>query len=160
MKCFLLPYRYKKSGWAMLIPSLLAGIVYILISNDFPIDSTIRIFGYFGEEFMNSNPSGTGFRIDKIELLPNLISILFVVGGMLVVFSKEKKEDEFIHQIRLNALQFSVFINYILLLVSFFTIHGLAFLHVMMYNMFTVILIYLLRFHYLLFKNSMTRYEE
>jgi hypothetical protein len=30
----------------------------------------------------------------------------------------------------------------------------------MMYNMFTVIIIYLLRFHYLLFKNSMPRYEE
>lgn len=160
MKIFLLPYGFKKTGWLLLVPSLLAGIVYILLGNELSLDSHVQVFGYFGEEFMRSKHSGSGFRIDKIELLPNLISVLFLIGGMLVVFSREKKEDEFINQIRLNALQFSVFINYLLLLVCFLTIHGFAFLNVMMYNMFTVIIIYLLRFHYLLFKNSMPVYEE
>ena len=160
MKPFLLPYRYKIPGWLLLAPALLAGLLYILLGNEFPVDTHITLFGYFGVEFMSSHHSGSGFRLDKIELLPNLISILFLIGGMLVVFSKEKKEDEFIHQIRLNSFQFSVFINYLLLLGCFLTIHGFAFLNVMLYNMFTVIIIYLLRFHYLLFKNSMPRYEE
>jgi hypothetical protein len=160
MKPFLLPYRYKNPGWLLLIPSLLAGLVYILLGNEFPLDSRIKVFGYFGDAFMGSQHQGTGFSIAQIELFPNLISILFLIGGMLVVFSKEKTEDEFIHQIRLNAFQFSVFINYLLLLGCFFIIHGFPFLNIMMYNMFTVIIIYLLRFHYLLFKNSMSNYEE
>jgi hypothetical protein len=70
----------------------------------------------------------------------------------MVGFSKEKIEDEYIASIRMNALVWAVFVNYSLLIVAFIFIYDLSFLNVMAYNMFTVLLLFIIRFHYLLFK--------
>lgn len=151
MKTLLLPNGYKKIGWFFLLPSFVAGIITQLFEIKLPVEPSISVFGYFGNAFTNASNS---FRLDSIELLPNLISVLFLCGGLLVMFSKEKKEDEFINQIRLHALQFSVFVNYALLLLCILFIHGFAFLDVMVYNLFTIIIIYIVRFQYLIYKNS------
>jgi hypothetical protein len=160
MKSILIPHRYKKIGWILLLPALLAGLLYVVLDFNFPFDLKINTFGLFGKGLEIGTAKQPAFRVSEVELIPNLISILLVIGGMLVMFSKEKKEDEFINQIRLHSLQFSVFINYTLLLICIFFIHGFVFLDVMVYNMFTVIFIYIIRFHYLLHNNSIIRNEQ
>jgi hypothetical protein len=125
-----------------------------------PFEPKINTFGLFGKGLEIGRNKLSAFRISEIELIPNLIGVLLLIGGIFVVFSKEKKEDEFINQIRLHSLQFSVFVNYALLLLCIFFIHGFLFLDVMMYNMFTVIFIYIFRFHYLLLNNSIIRNEQ
>jgi hypothetical protein len=47
-----------------------------------------------------------------------------------------------------------VLINYILLIIATWLIHGLGYIDVMMYNMLTVLIIFLIRFHYILRKNQ------
>jgi len=74
----------------------------------------------------------------------------------MIIFSKEKIEDEFINTIRLNALQWAVFTNYLCLLLAIIFVYGIPFFNIMVYNMFTVILIYIPRFYYLLWKISKT----
>jgi hypothetical protein len=160
MKSILIPHSYKKIGWILLIPSLIAGLVFIVLDFNFPIEPKINTWGLFGKGLEIGTEKQPAFRISEIELFPNLISVLLIIGGMLVMFSKEKKEDEFINQIRLHSLQFSVFINYTLLLICIFFIHGFVFLDVMVYNMFTVIFIYIIRFHYLLHNNSIIKNEQ
>jgi hypothetical protein len=160
MKSILIPHSYKKIGWILLIPSLIAGLVFIVLDFNFPIEPKINTWGLFGKGLEIGTEKQPAFRISEIELFPNLISVLLIIGGMLVMFSKEKKEDEFINQIRLHSLQFSVFINYTLLLNCIFFIHGFVFLDVMVYNMFTVIFIYIIRFHYLLHNNSIIKNEQ
>jgi hypothetical protein len=152
MKSKLLPHTYKKIGWFLLLPAFVAGVIFMFISN-FTNGPEIITFGYFGDELFGGQKK-SAIRIDHIQVIPNLISILFLIGGLLVMFSKEKKEDEYINQIRLNSLQNSVFFNYILLFFCIFFIHGIPFFHVMVYNLFTIILIYILRFHFLIYKNS------
>jgi len=39
-------------------------------------------------------------------------------------------------------------------------VHGLAFLNVMVYNMFTIIVIYILRFQYLFYNHSIVKNEQ
>lgn len=151
MKSLLIPNHYKKIGWILLIPSLAAGLFYMFVT-ELPFNPKIWTFGYFGNELLSQPKSP--IRLDKIELIPNLISVLLLIGGLLVMFSKEKKEDEYINQIRLNSLQNSVLLNYILLFFCIVFIHGIPFFHVMVYNLFTVILIYILRFQFLIYKNS------
>lgn len=156
MKSILLPHTYKKIGWSLFLPSLLLGLFFLILPNT-QFNSRIVTYGFFGNEMLShSKPS---FRFDEIELIPNLISILFLVGGLLVMFSKEKKEDEYINQIRLNSLQYSVFSNYILLFISFLFIHGFPFFQIMVYNLFTIIVIYILRFQFLIYQNSTNTYE-
>ncbi|MEI7629273.1 MAG: hypothetical protein WCJ80_13585 [Bacteroidota bacterium] len=160
MKSILIPHSYKKVGWILLLPSLIAGLIYVVLDFNFPFNPKVNTFGLFGKGLIIGSAKQSAFRISEVELIPNMISILLVIGGMLVMFSKEKKEDEFINQIRLHSLQFSVFINYTLLLICILFIHGFVFLDVMVYNMFTVIFIYIMRFHYLLHNNSIIRNEQ
>jgi hypothetical protein len=161
MKSLLIPHAYKKIGWILLVPSLLTGLFFMFgfggespfgFGGESPSSPRIWTFGYFGQEFLSQPKSP--IRLDKIELIPNLIGILLLIGGILVMFSKEKKEDEYINQIRLNSFQNSVFFNYILLFFCIVFIHGIPFFHVMIYNLFTIILIYILRFHFLIYKNA------
>jgi hypothetical protein len=90
----------------------------------------------------------------------NIVGVVFIVGALFVGFSREKKEDEFIANLRLSSLMWAVWVNYILLLLAFIFIYGMGFLHVMIYNMFTVILIFIGRFNFILFKNKMSNTDE
>jgi len=152
----LLSHSYKKLGWWIFILSLILGLYFMIVS-ELPFNPTIRTFGLFGNELLSK--SQPPLRFGEIELIPNLIILSLLIGGLLIMFSKQKKEDEFINHIRLVSMQFSVFINYSLLFFCSVFIHGIPFLHVMIYNLFTVMLIYILRFHFLIFKNSQNSNE-
>lgn len=150
MKQYLLPNHLKKIGWLFLIPGFIAGTYYMLWGYMESEDLKVTVFGLFGNDLTIGTVPASAWRWGSIEVLPNLSGLLFLIGGLLVMFSKEKKEDEFINQLRLSSLQFAVLINYLLLLVCFLLIHGFSFLDVMVYNMFTVIILYIIRFQYLL----------
>jgi hypothetical protein len=152
MNSKLLPHTYKKIGWFLLLPAFVAGLYLIFIST-YINGPKIITFGYFGHELFGG-PKQSDIRIDYIQIIPNLTGVLFLIGGLFVMFSKEKKEDEYINQIRLNSFQYSVFLNYILLFFCIVFIHGIPFFHVMVYNLFTIIIIYIFRFHFLIYKNS------
>ena len=83
---------------------------------------------------------------DEFALTGIIISLLFIA------FAREKNEDEFITKTRLESWQWAVLINYILLLLATWAVHGLAFIDVMMYNMLTIPIIFIIRFHYVLYK--------
>ena len=87
---------------------------------------------------------------DEIALTGIIVALLFIS------FAKERNEDEFINHTRLESWQAAIFINYILLLIAVWLVHGTRFLDVMMYNMLTIPLIFIIRFHYVLFRNRIT----
>ncbi|MEO6730880.1 MAG: hypothetical protein ABIN01_06660 [Ferruginibacter sp.] len=86
--------------------------------------------------------------------MPTLVGIVFIIGGLLVGFSKEKKEDEFIANLRLSSLLWAVCVNYVLLFLAFVFVYGMGFFTVMAYNLFTVLLIFISRFNYIVYKNT------
>jgi hypothetical protein len=146
----LLPNKYKKIGWFILVPSTILGV--ILAYNEFGADwLSARVFAiandgkeghYLYLSFRNANITNT------------VIGAFFIIGALMVSFSKEKNEDEFIAEIRLSSLLWAVWVSYILLLIAFLLVYGSPFLDVMVYNMFTVLVIFIVRFNYILYKNS------
>jgi len=152
----LLPNKYKKAGWIILIPASILGL--ILVYNEFgaewltakvfaiATDGTLDKYKYFS--FINTNLTNT------------IIGALFIIGAMMVSFSKEKNEDEFIAELRLSSLLWAVCLSYILLLIAFIFVYGTPFLDVMVYNMFTILIIFIVRFNYLMYKNSKTVSDE
>jgi hypothetical protein len=153
MKSILLPHKLKIIGWFLFLPSLITGIVLIIGDFESPIDSKINFFAICYNETFGKTKY---FGITRIDLIPNLTAVLFLLGGLMIIFSKEKIEDEYIYTIRLNALQWAVFTNYLCLLLAVIFVYGTPFFNIMVYNMFTVILIYIPRFYYLLWKISKT----
>lgn len=136
----LLPNRYKSIGILLFIVSLILGIMVRF--SDFEFELLTVVIKEKGINVMNENMNFT----DEFALTGIIISLLFIA------FAREKNEDEFITRTRLESWQWAVLINYILLLVATWAVHGFAFIDVMMYNMLTIPIIFIIRFHYVLYK--------
>lgn len=144
----LLPYRYKKIGWFIFYPALLVGLPVIFEKIKFDW-LNVKMLSIFPDILSNNNHY---FSIIEVNLTNTLAGILFLVGALLVGFTEEKFEDEFIEKLRLSALLWAVLINYVLLLLAFLFIYQFQFINVMVFNMFTVLLLFIARFRYLLYK--------
>lgn len=138
----LLPYRFKKIGWAIFIPTLLLGIVVAFQGLD-----TIGL---------------TKMLSQDIETwINNLLIIGILCGSLFITCSREKIEDEMIARIRLDALLFALYANTAVIVISTFAINGLAFVNVMVYNLFTLPLLFLVILRYRLWRlKKTTRNEE
>ena len=80
--------------------------------------------------------------------LNNIAIIGIIVGAVLVTCSREKVEDEMTQHLRLNSLLVALYINYAVLILCSLLVYDLSFVTVMMYNMFTVLLIFMAVFRY------------
>lgn len=151
-----LPNKYKKIGWIILVPSLICGILSII--SQFELEwLNATVFAIFHDEVLGKK---SYFTWIDVNITNTLIGVLFITGALLVGFSREKREDEYIGGIRLSSLLWAVGVNYILLLLAFIFIYGSPFLDVMVYNMFTVLILFIARFHYILYKNSKSVPDE
>lgn len=146
----LLPNKFKKLGWVLLIPAIILGIITMSTGFEW-LKLEAWVLAIISEELLESK---TYFSLIHTNVANTLIGILFIVGGLLVSFSQEKNEDEFISALRQSSLLWSVLVNYILLAFAFLFIYGMAFLQVMVYNMFTMLIIYIIRFNYVLYRNN------
>lgn len=152
----LLPNKFKMIGWWLFIPAIILGV--ILSFTGFDVSwLPAKVFAIFNDDVFMKNQF---FSFIQIDITNTVAGVLFIVGAVFVGFSKEKREDEFIAKLRLSSLLWAVCVNYILLLLAFLFVYGTAFLNVMIYNMFTVLVIFIVRFNYILYKNSKTAPDE
>ena len=112
----------------------------------------MKVFALFTEGlFEKTNNNFTWFQDNVFN---ELVSVLIILGGLLVAFSKTKLEDEYISRIRMESLIWATYVNYGVLLVAVLFVFNLAFLDVMIYNMFTILIFFVARFHFILFKTK------
>lgn len=137
---FLLPNRYKRIGWILLGPCLAIGIM-------------VMHFEFMIEGFEVSVPYGTstlGGKLMANNLTDELAAVLMLVSLIMIAFSEEKTEDEWVAVIRLESLQWAVYVNYIFLFLAILLIYDMYFFEALVYNMFTILIIFIARFNYVL----------
>lgn len=156
-KQILLPNRFKLIGWIMLIPSALLGFLLMLSDLESKLAINSKVFALYNDEILGDK---NHFGIISTDITNTLVGVVFILGAMMVGFSKEKQEDEYIANLRLSSLMWAVWVNYVLLFLSFIFIYGMGFFHVMIYNMFTVLIIFIGRFNVILLKNKMISTDE
>src|SRR5688572_28790008 len=116
----LFPNKYKLIGWCLLIPATILGLVLSFTDFEaFPIRA--KTFAIFNNEIFGKNQS---LAFIETNITNTVVGILFIIGAMLVSFSKEKSEDEFIEKLRLSSLLWAVWVNHSLLLLSFLFVYG------------------------------------
>jgi hypothetical protein len=159
----LFPHPWKTIGWLILLPATVAGII-LSITNFEAEWLNATVFAIFHDNHFIGTPDPAipqgPFQLIETNITSTVIGSLFIIGAMLVGFSREKVEDEFIANLRLSSLLWAVWVNYTLLLLSFLFIYGLSFINVMIYNMFTVLIIFIIRFNYLLYRNRKALADE
>lgn len=159
---YLFPNRLKKIGWLIFIPSTTAGVLYL-----FPGGLKI-VFNMLGiEEAM--------FKMDVFAIIANskrfvfisnnvfdeILGVFIIIGAILIAFSKERTEDEFIARMRLESLVWATYVNYIVLIISILFVYDQSFLTVMILNMFTTLIFFLIKFHWMVYKAKRgVKYEE
>jgi hypothetical protein len=164
----LLPNRWKPIGWVFLVLFMPVGVWCLFSDETFPIQAEVTIpwpfeDGYAlsgtisnggsqisGSSTPDENPTGTL----TLNLIDEIISLAIMAGLFLTGFARVKNEDERTAQMRLGALQWAIYGHTLVLVLCILFVHGLPFLDVMIYNMFTPLLIFVLRFHWLLFKEA------
>jgi len=145
----LFPNRYKKLGWFIFVPSLILGLLSLSNILNLP---EISLPVFYNSGFPLSNEESGMFKNTEINFFPNLFGILIIIGGILIGCSKEKIEDEYISSLRLKSVFWSLIVTYSIVLVLFLTVFGTLFFTIMILIMFLPLVLYVLRFNYLLLK--------
>lgn len=154
---YLFPYKYKKIGWLILVPSAIVGLVSLLVSYE-PSFLNFNIPAIFISELFGDTKL---VGMVNNNMLNDIVGLLIIISSLLVAFSKEKSEDEYISKIRLESLVWAVYVNYGILLLSFLIIYDGSFLWVMLFNMFTILIFFIIRFNWQISRlKKLTNYEE
>lgn len=154
---YLFPNKYKRIGWFILIPSAIIGLVSIFYEYE-PSFLNFNVPAIFVDDLFKDKQL---FGMVQNNILNEIFGILIIISALLVAFSKEKLEDEYISKIRLESLVWAVYVNYGILLFAFIFIFDFSFLWVMIFNMFTVLLFFVLRFNWQISKlEKSAGYEE
>ena len=130
--CFLLPYGFKWAGWVLLLSSLLLG--GWIVAMDFDPQSS--------ELLSSLQFEGT--------LINNYAVIGLWLGAIFVGCSKERVEDEMITRIRLNALMIGFYLQAIFIIIATLVCNSLDYLEVMLYNLVTYPLIFVVIYRWML----------
>lgn len=138
----LFPYRFRLIGWIIFVPSALLGLA--------------SMYAGFTIGWLELGRSTELFKglMSSNNLTDEAAGIGVITGLLLIAFSKEKTEDEMSSYLRLEALQWSVYANYLVLVIAMLLVYDLAFFNVMVYNMFTLLLVFIARYRWLVWQNS------
>jgi hypothetical protein len=127
-KLFFLPEKpYKMIGQFISVPLLLIIVVSFTGSWFFKGDTELK---------------------DWMETLLLFLPVTLIVWG----YSRQKGEDEFISTLRLESMQLAVYVNYAILFIANLFFFFTDFLFVMILNLGTIALFFVIRFNYILWR--------
>ncbi len=146
---FLLPHKYKIIGLWIFIPTLIFSIVDLFVHSEFDF-LNVSVFSIVEVTGILEDDQGPGMITNNI--LNELLGILLIVGGLFVLLSREPEEDELIVKIRLESLLWATIWSYGILFFALIFVYGEKFFTVMVVNMFTILVLFMLRFNWKLYK--------
>ena len=155
---FLFPNSYKKIGWLLFIPSLITGKILFFLGFDFDNHFKIKVLALISNQLFSKN---NYFTFIQNGILDEVLIILTIVGAILIGFSKTKNEDEFISKIRYESLVWATYFNFGLMIIATILIYGFPYFYVLLANIFAMLLFFIIRFHYMIYKlNKSTKDDE
>lgn len=146
---YLLPNKLKKLGWLIFIPAVIIGIISWFYEWE-PEFLDLAVIGYTGLEDTYGKLEIMQTPINNV--LNEILGIFIIMSGLMVAFSKEKDEDELISVIRLESLVWATYWNYAILILAFILVYDMAFFNVMVFNMFTILILFIAKFNWALLK--------
>lgn len=145
--------KFIKLGYLFLVLglSLIIYIDYIRTSGWITIPN-FALIDYIWD-FLTLSLSDVSNYIGKFDEW-KIYHALFILGFSILILSKEKDDDEYIMQLRLDSFLWAFYANAIFLIIANLTVWGFSFLSVWEFEFYAVPLLTLLRFKYLLYKSK------
>ena len=139
---YLFPYKLKIAGWLFLIAGL-AFAIYRFYFGFKPECLNIKVFAVYSS-FLQSKY----FTFITNNISEEIVGLLILLGLFFIGFSEEKEESSAGMLIRYRSLFLSVYFNVLFLLVSFLFVFGLGFIKVLVLNVYSLLIIYIIIFNY------------
>jgi hypothetical protein len=159
MKSTLFPHYYRYIGWPLLGLGLLFGFFFVFYEYEIPwLDWKMIGLGDEIFKFQNSDDSSEIFINDNFT--NELVALLVLIGSVLIAFSKERVEDEFFQQLRFDAIIWALKIQALILLLAILFLFNFVFLQFMMIALVSFFILYIGRYHYLMYRLRKRTYEE
>jgi hypothetical protein len=153
---YLLPAKFKKFGWLLLLPSTALGVLYMFDTFS-PVILDFNVFAITFDGFADNRDL---FGFIKNNIVEEILGLCIISGGLTVAFSKENDEDELISNVRLKCLVWAIYWNYGLLAVALIFFYEFSFLRFMVINMFTPLILFIIRFNWVIIKFRKTLGNE
>ena len=148
---YLFPSYFKKIGWIA-----------------FPLFAVFTIYNFYIKQLWEWNVNVFAlvsdekwFTTEQQDIVDEVVLTGLIVSLLFIAFAKRRDEDEYISKIRLDSLIWAVIVNYTILIVATWLVYSLSYLYVMEYNMLTVLILFVVKFHLALYKlKKSVRNEE
>lgn len=142
---YLLSHKFKALGWVLLIVGSIFGIVLFIGDYESNFLQT-KVLALIHDPILGEKGF---FKIIENSIADELVALIIILGGILVGFSQEKTEDEFIQKLRTDSLIWAIIVNYSILALAIIFVYEFDFFDVLVFNMFTPLLFFIFRFNFL-----------
>ncbi|MCX7874561.1 MAG: hypothetical protein N2321_00180 [Melioribacteraceae bacterium] len=140
MQKYLLNYKLKFVGLVLLIPSFIIAFIRFYIGNKLEFFDT-KVFAFYSYYLEKKF-----FVVIENHISEEIAGIFLLISLFLIAFSKEKNENELTSVTRAKSLILSFYFNFIFLLFSFAFTYGFAFMDMLLINIFSQFIFYILIF--------------
>lgn len=155
---YLFPARFQKIGWMLLVPFGLMFLLFMGSSESVQIQWNTTVLAIIDGGI--GTGGGKYFTLIKNDIFDETAFVGLIVSLILIAFSREKDEDEFISQIRLNSLVWALLINYGILIFAELFVYGMSFLPILYLNLILILVLFVIKFRIALFKLKKTAKNE
>lgn len=150
---YLLPNSWRPYGLVLTLFSVPLVFWWIIAGDQFPF---LQIPTPWKYQYRDWNMFQTVFTQNEdgsvsLQIVDEILGLLLITGLFILGFSRRKVEDERIAQIRLESLQWGIYANYLVLFLCICLVYEMSFFYIMIYNMFTPLVIFVIRFYWLLY---------
>lgn len=128
-KLWLLPRNCRVVGWGLFVLCALLGL-YLIFTGYAPMQF----------DFLNAS-------------VANVAIIGTLVGLVMVAFSKEQVEDEFVNSLRMDAMIKAFILNSVVIVVLSLSMYGIVYVYALSITQYVVLLAYIAFFRYNVRKN-------
>ncbi len=134
---YLFPNSFKKVGWVIFSISSVVGLIAMIYDYE-PDFLKVKVFAFATSGLFSSSKY---FSLVEENIFNEILSILIIVGA-------------------LESLVWATYANYIVLIIAIILVYDLEFLYVLIFNMFIILALFILRFHWLLHKYKKIASDE
>ncbi len=144
---FLFPHKWRIAGYCCFAAAVAFAIILKLLHPGGYASVDLHQVITSHNNPQNDIHSGVAFM-----RLHHDIFILLIVSGLLFIgFSKEKIEDEQIAQLRLDSLQWAIYLNYAFFIICVLFIYGVHFIPVLIFNIISPLIFFIIRFRWTIY---------
>lgn len=158
---YLFPTACKKIGWVLFIPFAIVGIIFLADGSLLPEIKWNPVVIYTGAHLTDHGQvPGEFFKSINDDMKEEIIVIGLAIALSLISFSREKDEDELVEHLRAKSLVWSLKANVILLIIATLLLYNDQYVTFAWIYMFSVFLLFIIRFEIELYHFRHSSHEE